>query len=160
MLVTGRRLMRRRLQENYQVALGELEKAENSGDKKNINRVKKEVQRYAPREEEKSAHNELVRRIGRSQVAARDIVYAELGDKVAPLTKYCKMYNDKQLYNMYLYVGKYASGLPAFGPNILRTVHVTTVMTACYKLGIPSDDARVVNHFALARHGEYERRRA
>lgn len=50
--------------------------------------------------------------------------------------------------------------MPAFGPNILRTIHVTAVMTVCARLGINKNDDRVLNHFALTRHGEYEMRKA
>lgn len=33
-------------------------------------------------------------------------------------------------------------------------------MTVCYALGISQSDDRVLNHFALARHGEHEMRKA
>lgn len=85
---------------------------------------------------------------------------AELGDKVCPFTKYGKSYNSDKLRDLYKYAGKYTLGLAAFGPNILRSIHVTDVMNLCYKLGISENDPRLVRHFALARHGEFERRRA
>ncbi|CAN0312736.1 unnamed protein product, partial [Hapterophycus canaliculatus] len=185
MLVIGRRLMRMRLQENYKAACaeqqlareqqrdaeGRLAKAIDSDEfseddarrdlaaaSESFKRADKEVQQYAPRDSEKADQEDRVRNRRRRQ--ARVLQFAELGDKAAPFTKYGKNYNDGQLRSMYLHVGKYALGLPAFGPNILRTIHVTTVMTVCYTLGIPQSDDRVLNHFALARHGEYEMRKA
>lgn len=90
----------------------------------------------------------------------RGLEHAELGDKAAPFTKYGKNYSNDQLRDMYQRVGWFALGLPAFGPNILRTVHVTTIMTLCYHMDIKVDDQRVKDHFALARHGEYEMQRS
>lgn len=58
---------------------------------------------------------------------------------------------------MYRYVGTYLLGLPAFGPNILRSMHVTAVLTKAVKEGKKHDDPEVVNLFSLARHGIFER---
>ena len=171
MLVIGRRLMRLRLQENYQKACDELERAREQYDvekgrggkqaaaaSKRLKKAEGEVKKYAVKKIDRSAQADKVKNNRRSQT--RVLRDAELGDKAAPFTKYGKNYTNDQLLKMYKHVGKYALGLPAFGPNILRTIHVTTVMTLCYQMDISVDDQRVKDHFALARHGEYEMRRS
>lgn len=83
-----------------------------------------------------------------------------LAEKVGPFNKNGKCYGNKELYELFKYVGKRALGLPFFGPNILRTVHVTRVVKYCIKNGIDSNHPDVVRLFALARHGEHERKRS
>lgn len=184
MIVIGRRLMRIRLQENFAAAktkekaaqeeeqqarkkLGvatgrtevtvaekELKKATES-----LKTASNEVKKYGVRKEENENQDELAR-LCRRRGKARVVGCAELGDKLCPFTEYGKNYTGSQLRDLYKHVGQYGLGLPAFGPNILRTIHVTSVMTVCYQLGIPQSDDRVLNHFALGRHGEYEMKKA
>lgn len=158
MLVIGRRLMRLRLQENYQEACDELERAreqhgveEGRGGKgaaaalRLLKKKEGEVKKYAPKAIDRSARVDRVLNARRSKPGV--LGDAELGDKAAPFTKYGKNYTNDQLTDMYRHVGKYALGLPAFGPNILRTIHVTTVMTLCHRLNISIDDQCIKDHF-------------
>lgn len=171
MLVIGRRLMRLRLQENYQKACDELERAMERHNKEKgrggegaatalrlLKKKEGEVNRYSVKKVERSAQADRVLNDRRSKPGL--LSDAELGDKAAPFTKYGKNYTNDQLLTMYKHVGQYALGLPAFGPNILRTIHVTTVMTLCHSLNIAVDDECIKDHFALARHGEYEMQRS
>lgn len=118
-----------------------------------------EVNKYGVRKEGNENRDELAR-LCRKRGKARVVGCAELGDKLCPFTEYGKNYTGSQLRDLYKHVGQYGLVLPALGPNILRTIHVTSVMTVCYQLGIPQSDDRVLNHFALGRHGEYEMRKA
>lgn len=112
---------------------------------------------YSPTKEEKNNESERAVYEGREK---RTIECAELGGKVCPFTKNGESYNSDKLRDLYKYAGKYTLVLPAFGRNILRSVHVTDVMNLCYNPGISKNDPRIVRHFALARHGEFERRGA
>lgn len=161
--------MTMRLKQNYEKACGELKlakanlaEAKTTGDRKkattSLTHAEKEVKEYEPKAIDKSAQQDREKDTVSS--LQKVLQPAELGDKAAPFTMYGKTYNNNQLYAMYQRVGWYALGLPAFGPNILRTIHVTTVMTLCYQLEISLDDQRIKDHFALARHGEYEMRRS
>lgn len=158
--------MRQRLKENFQQAKTDLAKlkkdvGETGQTKVNIVRLhalEREVDAYSPNKMESQARA-IRQRNFRGKIDS-ELEPAELGDKVAPFTKYGKNYNDSQLYEMYNRVGKLALGLPSFGPNILRTVHVTAVMTLCYCLDINLSDQRIQDHFALARHGMYEMKRS
>lgn len=163
--------MRLRLQENYQKACDELERAtekhgveEGRGGKgaaaalRLLKKKEGEVKKYAPKAIDTSAQAD--RDLNARRVQSGVLRDAELGDKAAPFTVYGKNYSNDQLFSMYNHVGKYALGLPAFGPNILRTIHVTTVMTLCHRLNISVDDQCIKDHFALARHGEYEMQRS
>ncbi|CAM9311581.1 unnamed protein product, partial [Hapterophycus canaliculatus] len=178
MIVIGRRLMRIRLQENFaaakanerknaeenlKVAVGTkevtvaqsvLEKAKTS-----VMKASREVKLYAPRNEENDNDEERLR-TSRGKRKTRLIRFAEPWDKVCPFTEYGKSYDGRQLRDLYQSVGEYGLGLPAFGPNILRTIHVTLVMNVCYQLGTNQSDDRVLNRFALGRHWKYEMRKA
>lgn len=164
--------MRLRLEQGYELAQkwveraeGEVKEAKASAASKDLARAKAslkkaqaEVKEYMPKAIDTTAKKDRERNVRRSP--GRVVEPAELGDKAAPFTKYGKNYTSDQLHAMYQRVGRYALGLPSFGPNILRTVHVTTVMTLCYQMGINVDDQMVKDHFALARHGEYEMQRS
>lgn len=84
----------------------------------------------------------------------------ELGENIGPITEFGKCYSGDQLWRLFKYVGKYTLGLPSFGPNILRTMHVTAVMIRAIKLNKRHDDPEIVRLFALARHGEFERQKS
>lgn len=81
----------------------------------------------------------------------------ELEENMGPITEFGKTYNRTQLYTLYRYVGSHCLGLPAFGPNILRSMHVTAVLGNAFEEGKKHDDPEIVNLFALARHGIFER---
>lgn len=183
MAVIGRRLMRIRLQEDFAIAktnegaareeeqrarekLNDAEPNEVTVAKKELNKATESLKKassvtnkYCVRKEENDNEDDLAR-LGRRRGQSRAVGCAELGDKLCPFSNYGKNYNGKQLHDLYKHVGQYCLGLPAFGPNILRMIHVTSVMTVCYRLGINQADDRVLNHFALGRHGEYEMRKA
>lgn len=164
--------MRLRLKQGYERAQkwvehaeGELKEVEASAASKDLasaktslKRAQAEVKEYRPKAIDTRAKEDKERNVRRSP--GRVVEPAELGDKAAPFTNYGKNYTSDQLHAMYQRVGRYALGLPSFGPNILRTVHATTVMTLCYQMGINVDDQMVKDHFALARHGEYEMQRS
>lgn len=188
MLVIGRRLMKNRLAENFAAAKADetaaREAEKNAGEqlmaakgprevtvaqkvlakaKESLAKASRVVQNYAPKKQEHNNDQERARTSDRTnlrQRKSRVLEFAELGDKVCPFTEYGKNYNGSQLGALYRHVGQSGLGLPAFGPNILRTIHVTAVMNVCYQLGINQADDRVLNHFALGRHGEYEMRKA
>ena len=80
-----------------------------------------------------------------------------LTDKLCPFTEDGQAYDRAKLFDMYKYVGMRALGIPFFGPNVLRTVHVTKVVRHCLLKGIDPDHPDVVRLIALARHGEDER---
>ncbi|CAM9544386.1 unnamed protein product [Ectocarpus sp. 8 AP-2014] len=81
----------------------------------------------------------------------------ELGTNIGPITEFGKNYSRAQLYNLFKYVGKYCLGLPSFGPNILRSMHVTAVLIKAVEQGKKYDDPEIKDIFALARHGQYYR---
>lgn len=67
-------------------------------------------------------------------IAKEEKKYAvELEENMGPITEFGKTYNRTQLYTLYRYVGRHCLGLPAFGPNIFRTMHVTAVLTNAVK---------------------------
>lgn len=163
--------MRKHLEANYKDARSQVQKAQtNLADaernstkdgvvkaRKILAAVERQLAEYAPTESERK--NEKDRAKAEKRVE-REIGHAELGDKVCTFTAYGKNYDQGMLNDMYKYVGEYYLGLPAFGSNVLRSIHVTDVMEVCYKIGIHYNDQRLVRHFALARHGEFERKRA
>lgn len=163
--------MRKLLDANFKDAISQVQRAKaNLADverhpkmdgvvkaRKILAAAERQLAEYAPTESERTNEEE---RANAENRVKREIRPAELGDKVCVFTPYGKNYDVGMLNAMYKYVGEYYLGLPAFGANILRTIHVTDVMGWCYKQGIPFDDQRLVRHFALARHGEFERKRA
>lgn len=163
--------MRRHLEANCKDARSQVQKAQtNLADaerhstkdgvvkaRKILAAAERQLAEYAPTESERKNEEDRAKAEKRDP---REIGYAELGDKVCTFTAYGKNYDQGMLSDMYKYVGEYYLGLPAFGPNILRSIHVTDVMEVCYKIGIHYNDQRLVRHFALARHGEYERKKA
>ncbi|CAN0158089.1 unnamed protein product [Ectocarpus sp. 4 AP-2014] len=184
MIVIGRRLMRMRLKadfakadDNERMARDEENKAEKElqdakGPSKRSVAVRKLktakevrekasniVKKYAVRKEKHNNEAELAHAC-RGSTTLRVVQCAELGDKLCPFSEHGKNCNNSQLLDLCRCVGEHGLGLPAFGPNILRKIHVTSVMTVCYQLGINKDDDTVLNHVALGRHGEYEKRKA
>ncbi|CAN0342228.1 unnamed protein product [Ectocarpus sp. 6 AP-2014] len=171
MMVIGRRLMRKHLESNCKHARSRVQKAKtNLADaerhstkdgvvkaRKILAAAERQHAEYAPTRLEKQ--NEQDRAIAEKR-DPREIGYAELGDKVCTFTAYDKNYDQGMLNDMYKYVGEYYLGLPAFGPNTLRSIHVTDVMEVCCQIGIPYNGQRLVRHFALSRNGEFERKRA
>ena len=92
------------------------------------------------------------------RIAIEENMYeVELGENIGPITEFGKTYNRTQLYHLFRYVGKYFLGLPAFGPNILRSMHVTAVLIKAIAQGKKYDDPEVKDIFALARHGQFYR---
>lgn len=81
----------------------------------------------------------------------------ELGENIGHITEFGKNYSRTQLYRLFKYVGRYFLGLPAFGPNILRSMHVTGVLIKAIKQGKKYDDPEIQDLFALARHGQFYR---
>ncbi|CAN0417853.1 unnamed protein product [Ectocarpus sp. 12 AP-2014] len=81
----------------------------------------------------------------------------QLTEKLCPFTEDGEAYDNSKLYDLYKYVGRRALGIPRFGPNILRSVHVTKVVRYCLLNDIDPNHSDVVRLFALARHGEDER---
>ena len=81
----------------------------------------------------------------------------ELGENIGPITEFGRNYSRTQLYSLFRYVGKYCLGLTAFGPNILRSMHVTAVLIKAIKQGKKYDDPEIKDIFALARHGQFYR---
>lgn len=81
----------------------------------------------------------------------------DLEENMGPINEFGKTYNRTQLYHLYRYVEGYCLGLPAFGLNILRSMHVTAVLTRAVKKNKKHDDPEIVNLFAQARHGIFER---
>lgn len=81
----------------------------------------------------------------------------ELGENIGPITEFGQNYSRTQLYRLFRYVGRYCLGLPAFGPNILRSMHVTAVLIKAIKAGKKYDDPEIKDIFALARHGLFYR---
>lgn len=80
-----------------------------------------------------------------------------LTEKLCPFTENGEAYNNSKMYDLYQYVGRRALGIPFFGLNVLRSVHVTKVVRHCLLNGIDPNHPDVVRLFALARHGEDER---
>lgn len=88
------------------------------------------------------------------KIASEEKKYeVELGENIGPITKFGKNYSRTQLYNLFKYVGKYCLGLPSFGPNILRSMHVTAVLIKAIDQGKKYDDPEIKDIFALARRG-------
>lgn len=81
----------------------------------------------------------------------------ELGVNIGPITEFGKNYSRTQLCNLFKYVGRYCLGLPCFGANILRTMHVTAVLIKAIEQGKKYDDPEIKDIFALARHGQFYR---
>lgn len=81
----------------------------------------------------------------------------DLGKNIGPITEFGQTYNRSKLYVLFRYVGKHCLGLPAFGPNILRSMHVTAVLIMAIRVGKKYDDPEMKDIFALARHGQFYR---
>lgn len=92
------------------------------------------------------------------KIASEEKKYeVELGVNIGPITEFGKNYSRTQLYTLFNYVGKYCLGLSSFGPNILRSMHVTAVLIKAIDQGKKYDDPEIKDIFALARHGQYYR---
>ena len=82
------------------------------------------------------------------RIAAEEKKYeVEFGENIGPITEFGASYGRGQLYTLFKYVGRHCLGLPAFGPNILRSMHVTAVLIKAIDQGKKYDDPEKKRYF-------------